>query len=185
MERQPRAGFPMLPPLLSPKAKSSCFASWSTSTGQGKLLVQGEQTGVRRGNRLSQKQPAGKKPVPFSTLANGLVHLGLVSSLGLGEWWKCKSCESQIQGRGRRNNLGCPRVHNQRLSGYAGAVDLGRLYGAWYQRTLAMTRSSSISADKILGLWAGSIWITTPLFIRSSLVKKYLSQSWSQPHTSP
>lgn len=86
----------MLPPLLSPKAKSSCFASWSTSTGQAKLLVQGDQTGVRRGNRLSRKQPAGKKPFPFSTLANGLVHLGLVSSLGLGEWWKCKSCESQI-----------------------------------------------------------------------------------------
>lgn len=112
MERQPRAGFPTPPSPLSPKAKSSHFAAWSTSTGRAKLVALGEQWGVRRGNRLSRKQPAGKKPFPFSTLANGLARLGLVSSPGLGQWWKCKSLESQIPGRGRRNKLGCHR-HNQ------------------------------------------------------------------------
>lgn len=76
------------------------------------------------GNRLSRKQPAGKKPSPLSTLANGSVCLGLVSSLGLGEWWKWKSSESQIQGRGSRNKLACPHVHNQQLPGCAGAVGL-------------------------------------------------------------
>lgn len=116
------------------------------------------------GNQLSRKQPAGKKPSPLSTLANGSVCLGLVSSLGLGEWWKWKSSESQIQGRGSRNKLACPHVHNQQLPGCAGAVGLRGLGHGHDQTALHQHREEFGSMGRV-------VWITTPLFICSSLVQ--------------
>lgn len=45
-----------------------------------------------------------------------------------------------------------------------------RLYRAWFWYTLATARQHSINTDKSLGLRAGCVWITTPLFTPLALV---------------
>lgn len=146
-----------------------------------KAACAGRANGDRGGEIGSaESSQLEKKLSPLSTLANGSVCLGLVSSLGLGEWWKWKSFESQIQGRGSGNKLAAPHVHNQQLSGCAGAEGLQQA-GPWPRPDCAPSGQRRVWVPGQSGLDHYSTIYLLILGVELRSVLKLVSQ---QPRTS-